>query len=761
MKRILVKVGKVWSLIQRDGFFRALARTWNFFLSSLRRVGQGQILYITGGIGDSALYRGEHVCEELRVRGFACATTTQDNPFLLRYIDRFDVFVLHRVGCSRRIKTFLARAKQAKKTVLFETDDLTFDGARMRQTSTYENMNRLERSQYRDGLSQCVVRDQYVAYATTTTEPLAQHLRKHGKKVFVVPNKLSDTFIGIASKVIDRNLPKAVEGCFTIGYFSGSASHDRDFSSASNAIIDIMKQYPHVHLLIAGPLSLDRRFDVYVDRIMREPYMSREEYFQSVASCDINIAPLEIGDDFCESKSAIKYYEAGIVGVPIVASATHEFCNVIADGETGFVAGSQKEWYTKIERLIQDDQERCTMGERARADVLKKHTTRSQGNEAYYTFLRQQIDGSVREDLSLLQNLPSHVDTAVVIVNWDQRTLLERCLISLQKQKDQSFAVIVVDNGSLDGSLEMVQEKFSDVSWVELSANMGFAHPTNIGMRAALSIPQISYVIALNNDTECDEHFIGVLRTSIQSFENTDGPPVGALQPKVRNYFAKGNLDTTGIVTSFEMSALNRGIGEVDRGQYDAATDIFGPSGSAPLYTRAALETTMLPYAGYYDRDYFAYYEDVDLAWRLVAADYRVLFVPEALVFHVHSATGKKNSPFKAFHIHRNHFYNIIKNAPWYYLPILLVFVPFRYILVFLSVLKKSGPASRLHSTTKTHQKQKITGIVFKSWSDVLSNLFSLLRKRRFIAHTRVRSSYTFFRVISTHYVRLRDIIFK
>jgi GT2 family glycosyltransferase/glycosyltransferase involved in cell wall biosynthesis len=763
MTQILSKIGKIISLIHREGMINAFRRVLYFAAGSFRKVGSGQILYINGGLGDNALYRGQHIAEELNAKGFVAVATIQDNPFLRRYIKRFDVFVLHRVVCSGHIMRFLEAAKKAGKTVIFETDDLVFDADLMQSTDAYANMNVFERTQYAGGLSSCIVEDAYVTHATTTTEPLARHLRKRGKEVFVVPNKLSRYFVKLGREAREIVAKESSSEKFRIGYFSGSASHDRDFLVITDVLLKILKKYPHVELFLAGPLELDKRFEEYSDRVLRTPYVSRLEHFANVARCNVNVAPLEIGDAYCEAKSAIKYYEAGLVGVPTIASATEVFQAAIVDGEVGFVAKDADEWQQKLEILIEDPDKAVTMGMLAFDDIEKFHTTDTKNvttnNEDYYNFLSTCIDRSVARYLAPLQEAKKEIDTAVVIVNWNGHDYLRACLESLRKQVDQNFCVIVVDNGSKDGSRELLLKQYSEVAWIGLSKNEGFAHPTNCGIRAAMKNSAIRNIITLNNDASCDSDYIKKMRRSVQEVR-TKKESIGALQPKVLNYYQKDHIDTTGMVTSFDLSALNRGKDEIDMGQYDKKQKVFGPSASAALYMREALESTMLPYDGYFDRSYFAYDEDVDLAWRLHAAGYDVSFVPEAIVYHVHSATGGNSSSFKAYHIHRNHFYNIIKNAPFFYLPVLAVFVPIRYILMVASLLLGKGPAARLDQTARLAETEGAISIVFRSWYDVVREIPTLISKRRYIMRRKKRSSWDFFIAIRKHYISLKHFIF-
>ncbi len=753
MDRIFNKIGKVWSMIRQDGLFNSISRILKMMRVLFKSTGNGEVLIITSGLGDSALYRGRHVAEELSEHGFVAKTTTQDNLFLLKSLDRFDVFVLHRVTCSVKIEQFLKLAKEKGKTVLFETDDLTFDIAYIKNSNAFENMNAFEKSQYDEKKIKCLFNNSQIKYATTTTEKLFRHLNKKNKNVFIVPNKLSKADVKVADKILNKNKNNEV----IIGYFSGSASHDRDFTVVSNVLIRVLKEYKQVKLFIGGPIKLGDEFEKFSNRIVYKTYTERHKHFENVASCDINIAPLEIGDDFCESKSEIKFTEAGLLQVPTVASSTEVFKKAIRNGENGFVAESENEWYFMLKSLIENKKLRTTIAAEARKTILNKYLTISDGNKEYYNFLRQKINGSTLENIESLKNIEKEVDTAVIIANWNGKEYLSVCLKALRKQIDKNFCTILVDNGSSDGSLEYIKENYPEVSWIKLKENTGFAHANNVGIRVAFTMKQIKYIITLNNDTDLDREYIKILREYIKNAPKN----VVALQPKVLNFYNKDNIDATGILTSIEMSAVNRGKDEKDEGQYDEQVNIFGPSASAAMYKRSMLEEIKLSGASYFDKDYFAYYEDVDLAWRFHLKGYESRFVPDAIVYHVHSATGQNFSSFKAFHIHRNHYYNIIKNAPFcIMLNILFILIPIRYLLLIVSVLKGSGASAKLKEGARNKKQEGIISIVFRSWIQIIRQLPNLIRKRREIQMGVVCGHKIFFKIMKKHYVKLRKVVF-
>jgi GT2 family glycosyltransferase len=316
-------------------------------------------------------------------------------------------------------------------------------------------------------------------------------------------------------------------------------------------------------------------------------------------------------------------------------------------------------------------------------------------------------------------------EIAIIIVNWNGKKFLEDCLKSLENQTNKNFRIILVDNGSMDDSVFFVKNNYPEIEIIELSQNTGFAKGNNIGIKKALEDGNIKYVLVLNNDTKVPVNFVEIMLSCAKRYRG-----FGSIQPKILNYDGT-KIDSAGILICREMSAQNRGYGE-EGGRYSQEAEIFGSSACAAIYTREALEKTQLPNNNYFDEDYFAYYEDVDLAWRLRLAGYRSFYCPHAAVVHFQSATGVKYSPFKKFHIHRNQYYNIIKNLPFGMVMRALFFMPVRYGMLLNSIRKQRGSSAEL--VKRNHVKPiKLIGLVLKIWLEVLKNLPGLLRKRKYI----------------------------
>ena len=288
---------------------------------------------------------------------------------------------------------------------------------------------------------------------------------------------------------------------------------------------------------------------------------------------------------------------------------------------------------------------------------------------------------------------------SVIILTWNGRAYLSECLESLAAQSCQDFETILVDNGSTDGSVEYVRGAYPWVRLLELPENVGFAEGNNRG----LALAQGDYIVTLNNDTKAAPEFLAeLLRVAASNAR------IGMVAAKMRNYYHSERIDAAALKIGTNGLGYNIGIGETDFGQYDDAA-IFGPCGGAALYRREMLDET-----GFFDADFFAYYEDFDLAWRARLAGWKALAAPRALVYHVHSATGGEMSRFKTYYTHRNKWFVIIKNWPLALLlkrlPVLFFYDIAALVLAWLKGVGAAAVAARL---------------------DVVKNIGRLLAQRR------------------------------
>lgn len=239
---------------------------------------------------------------------------------------------------------------------------------------------------------------------------------------------------------------------------------------------------------------------------------------------------------------------------------------------------------------------------------------------------------------------------SIIILNWNGKELLQQCLDSIDGQSYRDFETILVDNGSSDGSAEYVSKYYPWVKLVVLSENIGFASGNNRGLAECGG----EYIVTLNNDTKVEPEFLSRLCAAADADQR-----IGMVAAKMLNFFDAGRIDSVGIKVTTSGMAYNIGVGERDQGQYDLPREVFGACAGAALYRR-----TMLDEVGFFDDDFFAYYEDVDLAWRGQLAGWRCITAPAAVVYHIHSATSGKMSPFTVYQVQRNKWFVIIKNWP-------------------------------------------------------------------------------------------------
>jgi hypothetical protein len=256
---------------------------------------------------------------------------------------------------------------------------------------------------------------------------------------------------------------------------------------------------------------------------------------------------------------------------------------------------------------------------------------------------------------------------SIIILNWNGRAFLETCLPAVLAQTHGDFEVVLVDNGSDDGSVELVQTQFPLVRLIQNAHNLGFAAGNNQAIRATTS----EFVATLNNDARPEPDWLATLVAAMAS-----APRVGMCASKMLFADRPHVINSAGLAVDRAGIAWDRCGGQRDGppgAGHEQIKPVFGASAGAALYRRA-----MLDQVGLFDETFFAYLEDVDLAWRAQMAGWEALYVPQARVYHHHSATAGAGSAFKRRLLGRNKAWLILKNYPTpallRYLPAILVY---------------------------------------------------------------------------------------
>ncbi|MDE7031030.1 MAG: glycosyltransferase family 2 protein [Lachnospiraceae bacterium] len=246
------------------------------------------------------------------------------------------------------------------------------------------------------------------------------------------------------------------------------------------------------------------------------------------------------------------------------------------------------------------------------------------------------------------------VKSTIVIPNYNGIQYIQACLESLYGGTAKEIAVIVVDNASTDGSMELVRDRFPQVQLIVNQQNTGFSHAVNQGIRASVT----PYVILLNNDTQAGLSFVHELENVMDSDPHKK---VFSAAAKLVSLYDRDKTDDAGDYYCALGWAFARGKGKAPE-RYSADCDIFAACAGAAIYRRELLEESQV---GLFDEEHFAYFEDIDIGYRAKIYGYRNKFAANSIVYHAGSATsGSRYNAFKTGLASRNSIYLIYKNMP-------------------------------------------------------------------------------------------------
>ncbi len=317
--------------------------------------------------------------------------------------------------------------------------------------------------------------------------------------------------------------------------------------------------------------------------------------------------------------------------------------------------------------------------------------------------------------MSTGQNAPT---VSIVIVAWNSGGYLPHCLEALSTQTWRDFEVIVVDNGSTDGAVETLARKYSEIEILvePLLYNRGFAAANNIGARRARG----SWLALLNPDAFPEADWLKNLMNAVRKF-----PPSTIFASRQVQADRRDFLDGEG--DNYHISGLawrrnyNRRVYPTDK-----MVEVFSACGASALYPRQIFLD-----AGGFDEDYFAYHEDVDLGFRLRLRGLKCIFVPQAVVMHVGSATTGKKSDFSTYYGHRNLVWTYAKDMPG---PFVWLCLPLHLAMNILSLVYFPFRAQGV--------------VIWRAKLDALRGLPAILRKRSAIQHGRRIPSWSIYQVM-------------
>jgi GT2 family glycosyltransferase len=308
---------------------------------------------------------------------------------------------------------------------------------------------------------------------------------------------------------------------------------------------------------------------------------------------------------------------------------------------------------------------------------------------------------------------------SVVILNWNCRQYIEECLDAVMGQTYESLEVIFVDNGSTDGSVEFVKQKYPALHVFENEMNLGFAAGMNTGIRRTKG----EFVLPLNIDVFLRDDFIERAITRGMKRDQK----IGMVGGKVFRYHGGKTADLADVGKYLVKRMTMKNSRNSEHEEY-----VFGPNGSCPVYRRAMLEDIKLSEGQFYDEMYFAFAEDLDLHWRAQLYGWQCIYLPDMISWHVHSASVgnqirliDKPYVFQKM-VLRNRHMNIIKNLPAdLFVRYLGLLVSTEFLTVFYFLF----------------QRPRNAGAVFAAYGETLRAFPMAIEKRRFIQKNRRVSS--------------------
>jgi GT2 family glycosyltransferase len=277
--------------------------------------------------------------------------------------------------------------------------------------------------------------------------------------------------------------------------------------------------------------------------------------------------------------------------------------------------------------------------------------------------------------VKFIKKIPPMMEKApkvsIIILNWNTKHFLEKFLSPLLQTDYPNFEVIVADNGSKDGSTDLIEEKFKNVKLVKFDKNYGFAG----GYNRSFKFADGKYIVLLNSDVEVTPNWLNPIINFME-----ENPDVFACQPKILSFYERNKFEYAGACGGF-IDVFGypfcRGrifdFCEEDKGQYDDAIQVFWATGACLVVRKELLKEI-----GFLDEDFFAHMEEIDLCWRANLNGYKIFCLPRSIVYHVGGGTLPKINPWKTFLNHRNSLIMLEKNLDT---PKLFLIIPIRLIL--------------------------------------------------------------------------------
>ncbi|HZV05151.1 MAG TPA: glycosyltransferase family 4 protein [Gemmataceae bacterium] len=327
----------------------------------------------------SMRYRAHNIIQALALVGlegtfFSLEEVESNLPVILSH----DLIILVRLMHNHVTKMVIESARRLGLPIVYDIDDYLFDPWVMPYVEAFRALRQSDGLHILDEIGACLHECEYF---TGSTSYLAEKAAALGKKSFVIHNGLNAIQLELARQGREQRGPR--DSIVRIGYFSGTRTHQADFRVVYPSLMLLLRERPEARLRIVGDLDLGEfpGLTPYLDQIETIPLLKWTELPTAMAQIDVNLIPLDL-TPFNEGKSNLKYYEAGLLKVPSIASPTRINRESITHGHNGLLARTTEEWNDCLKDLMGDEERRARMGENAFAHVLRYYAPRATAAEA-------------------------------------------------------------------------------------------------------------------------------------------------------------------------------------------------------------------------------------------------------------------------------------------------------------------------------------------------------------------------------------------
>jgi GT2 family glycosyltransferase/glycosyltransferase involved in cell wall biosynthesis/SAM-dependent methyltransferase len=506
--------------------------------TTARDRGAPRLVYISGEPDTPGhMYRVQRHADCLRVLGGESTwMTVEDIPDRIAEIEAAGILVIWRAPWDEHIEAAIAAARRGGARIVFDVDDLmtepelarveVIDGIRsqfLTEAKVGEHYDRMRQTMLACDL------------CFTTTEELAYYLRAAKKTTHVLSNGFDLPTHDLSQQAARQWRQQRTDNLIRIGYAGGSRTHQRDLGLAIGALARLMRENNRVRLVLFR--TRDNKMSL-IDieefpeltgleaSIEWRPLQKLVDLPNELARFDINLAPLEFGNPFCEAKSELKFFEAALVNVPTVASPTGPLRRAIQHGRTGFLAATAYDWYVHLKQLIDDPGVRASIAANAyiavlagfgpiqRTAKLARVIDQVRGGAAATTAFALQARLDVEpwqppktfgSETIFEHDKGDQAQITVVIPLYNYEDYIVEALESVRDQTMHTLDLVIVDDFSTDRSLAVATEwaernavRFNRIAVLKNKANSGLAFCRNSGFAAACT----TYVLPLDADNQ-------------------------------------------------------------------------------------------------------------------------------------------------------------------------------------------------------------------------------------------------------------------